>query len=149
MTVNLLGTLIRLNGIPLYMCPCCTGLRVWLGDGSDLDPVECVCWQFGGTRSASMAAFSVRAADEVGLPASSTYLYQHPMQGSGSMHCLVCNSKNTYSHARMMLPDVGRRCMHRVNFCRRHTPPEHVLRTVTSYQELNHGLETLAKQARP
>ena len=141
MTVNLLGTLIRLNGIPFYMCPCCTGLRVWVGDGSDLDRNECPCWQFGGTRSALMAAYNAECASVQGmnLQTSSLYLsqYYHPSSSSTSpLLCMVCGSKNTCPRARMVLPDVRSQCMHRANFCKKHAPPEHVLATVTSFDEL-------------
>ncbi len=149
MTVNLLGTMIRLNGVPFYMCPCCTGLRVWMGDGSDLDHNECLCWQFGGARSAAMAAHNAECAASLGLQHSSLYLSQFPVLASSAstLLCMVCSSKNTCPRARMVLPHVRRKCMRRVNFCKKHAPPEHVLNTITSFEELEMALQARAAAA--
>ena len=54
----MLGTLLKVCGTYFYMCPCCTGIRVWLGDGSDLNVNECMCWQFGSMRSALIARWA-------------------------------------------------------------------------------------------
>lgn len=158
-TVNVVGTVLRLNGVPFYMCPCCTGLRVWLGDGSDLDCNECPCWQFGGARSAAIASYNARTAASLGTPFSSTYLCANALQSSSSSsskhgqqkhqqhhhdQCMVCGSKNTCPRVRMLLPEVAGRCMHRINFCRRHAPPDHMMRTVTSFDELRQVITIMA-----
>ena len=137
--------MIRLNGIPFYMCPCCTGLRVWMGDGSDFDRNECMCWQFGGARSAAIAAYNTQTATALGLQHSSLYLSQYPSPALSTL-CMVCGSKNTCPRARMILPSVSRRCMHRVNFCKKHAPPEHVLCTITSFDELEQVLVRAGQQ---
>ena len=109
-TVNMVGAMIRLNGCMFYMCPCCTGLRVYAGDGSDFDACECPCWQFGGARSASIAAFNSRTASAVGFPHSSTYLCQHPTEeGQASVGCLVCGAKSTCPRAPLVLPEASER----------------------------------------
>ena len=144
----MVGVLIRLNGTPFYMCPCCTGLRVWVGDGSDLHRNECLCWQFGGARSAAIAAYNAQVADSLGLQHSSQYLNLHVAAPSSSPStlCMLCGSRNTCPRARMILPSVRRRCMHRVNFCKKHAPPEHVLNTITSFDELEMVLAARAEQ---
>lgn len=145
-TVNLLGTMIRLNGVPFYMCPCCTGLRIWMGDGSDLDRNECPCWQFGGARSAAMASYNAECAASLGLQHSSLYLSHFPAVSSAAstLLCVVCSSKNTCPRARMVIPHVRNKCMRRVCFCKKHAPPEHVLNTITSFEELEMALEARA-----
>lgn len=136
----MLGVMMRLNGCMFYMCPCCTGIRIWAADGSDFDRHECPCWRYGGSRSAVISAYNRRTADSIGLSYSSTYLCTSPVQADDSTLCLVCFSKNVCPRARMVLPEVERRCMRRVNFCRKHAPPDHVLGTVTSFGELKEVL---------
>ena len=105
--------------------------------------------QFGSARSAAIATYNGRLARSAGLPFSSTYMCMNPSMGalpaaqqqSGvsnivHAHCMVCGSRNTCPRVRMLLPEVGMRCMHRINFCRRHAPPDHMLRTVTSFDDL-------------
>ncbi len=149
MTINMLGVLISLNGCSFYMCPCCTGIRIWAGDGSDFDMNECPCWKFGGTRSAAIASFNSRAAASVDLSFSSTYLCMNPVHVTESMLCLVCRSKNICPRARMILPECERRCMRRINFCRKHAPPDHILNTITSFHELQHVLTTRGQDGQP
>jgi len=43
--------------------------------------------------------------------------------------------------SRNELLDVARKVMRRVNLCSKHAPPDHVLSTVTSYDELELSLE--------
>ena len=143
----MLGSLICLNGCSFYMCPCCTGVRIWAGDGSDFDMNECPCWKFGGSRSASIASFNSNAAANVGLSFSSTYLCTNPVHVSESMLCLVCRSKNICPRARLILPECDRRCMRRVNFCRKHAPADHILNTITSFQELQQVLLSRGRES--
>jgi hypothetical protein len=172
-TVNMAGVLIRLNSTSFFLCPCCTGLRVWVGDGSDFQKNECCCWRFGGTRSMMIARYNNAFAAACGLQYTSSYLCNGAAEiapapthisstsgrgpppaasaasvwsggaGQRSHHrlhqlisCMVCGSKNTYGRASLIVVDPPSRVMRRVNFCRRHAPPEHLMGTVTSYEEL-------------
>lgn len=196
-TISMTGVLIRLNGTSFFMCPCCTGIRVWVGDGSDFQKNECCCWKFGGTRSMIIARYNSAFSAACGLQYTSTYLCEgtgdivsgapsssyyasSSVAGAGgplgdggdsgggnakaalalhrgsawsssswtspssSSHqrqsplvsCMVCASRNTYARARLILVDPPNRVMRRVNFCRRHAPPDHLMCTVTSYEEL-------------
>lgn len=137
-TVGLLGTMMRIAGSYFYMCPCCTGLRVFTGDGSDFDRMECPCWQFGDGRGTCIAAFNSSAAASVGLRHSSRYLCMHATgeDVSQSVACIVCGSKSMCTRARLTLVHVQRRVVRRVNFCRKHAPPDHILHTITSFEEM-------------
>jgi len=140
-TVNMLGVVLRVCGSYFYMCPCCTGIRIWMGDGNDLNENECTCWQFGGMRSTMIFRHisSTRAALDPPPPPSSACMMMFPSDVAPC--CLVCKSKNTCSRASMVLPEVARKVMRRVNLCSKHAPPDHVLSTVTSYDELELSLE--------
>ena len=143
-TVNMLGKLLRVRGTYFYMCPCCTGIRVWLGDGSDLNEHECICWQFGSVRSAVLARYnqniltkSSRSADVVVSSCSMAYCgptYSAPC-------CMVCKTKNLCNRGSMILPDVQRKVMRRIGLCNRHAPPEHILAQVSSFDELELALK--------
>jgi hypothetical protein len=58
--------------------------------------------------------------------------------------CLVCKTKNICNRANMLLPDVKNGVMRRVNLCNKHCPPEHILGTITSFDELGMALRNLA-----
>lgn len=139
--------MIRLCGCFFYMCPCCTGLRIWMGDGSDFDAKECPCWRFGGSRSLAIGSFNSRVASEAELPYSSSYLCQFPgTQESTAVSCIVCGSASVFAKARMILPDAQNRKMRRVNFCRKHCPPEHMLNTITGFDEVDAVLKHVASR---
>jgi hypothetical protein len=43
----------------------------------------------------------------------------------------------------MVLPDTEKRVMRRINLCSRHTPPDHILGTITSFQDISYVLCTM------
>lgn len=59
---------------------------------------------------------------------------------SGGVCCILCKSKNICSRASTVLPDVERKVMRRVNLCSKHAPPDHILSTITSFDELELAL---------
>ena len=64
MTINLVGKLLKTAGCYYYMCPCCTGLRIWSGDGWDFSITECTCWKYGSLRSSIICRYvSVRLSN--------------------------------------------------------------------------------------
>jgi hypothetical protein len=135
--VDLIGTLIRLCGCMYYLCPCCTGIRIWMGDGSDFDYKECPCWRFGGGRSAVISEFNSQVSHATGLSRTSSYLCRFPgSRDAAAVSCLVCGAKSIFARARMILPQAECRTMRRVNFCRRHCPPEHMLHNITGFEEV-------------
>jgi hypothetical protein len=45
----------------------------------------------------------------------------------------------------MVVPDSRRHVMRRINLCSKHAPPDHLLSTVTSYDELEQLLGALSR----
>lgn len=131
-TVDMLGVLLKVGCSSFYMCPCCTGLRVWNGDGSDMHAGQCTCWEFGSLRSALVAEAKLRGHkndSEVARFAVQRSAHTPPQ-------CLVCKSKSICTRAAMLLPDPARRVVRKVNLCARHAPPDHILCNVTGFSEL-------------
>jgi hypothetical protein len=156
--VNMLGVLLKVSTSSFYMCPCCTGIRVWVGDGSDMHAAQCTCWKFGGLRSCMIAQANLRTVAHAALRGSASALC---VDGCGVdkrdmeiVHfgalrsrsiapcCLVCRSKTLCTRASgMMLPDPEKRVMRIVSMCNRHAPPDHIIRNVTSFEELAHVVQ--------
>jgi hypothetical protein len=134
-TVDMLGVLLKVGCSSFYMCPCCTGLRVWNGDGSDMRCTQCTCWQFGGLRSALVAESKLlRGSPLVNDPEVARFALQRSSHTPAQ--CLVCKSRSVCARAAMLLPDPDRRVVRKVNLCSRHAPPEHILCNVTGFSEL-------------
>jgi hypothetical protein len=145
-TINMVGILLKVCGVYFYLCPCCTGLRVWGGDGNDLHEQECTCWQFGGLRSALMRQYAhqhqrASALDPehpVDAPFKSAAAAEPAAAAAALLParlCLICRSKSICARASLMLPDVKHRVMRRINLCSRHALPDHILGTITSVDE--------------
>lgn len=141
-TVDMLGVLLKVGCSSFYMCPCCTGLRVWNGDGSDMHAGQCTCWEFGSLRSALVAESKLRRRSHEKIEDAEVArfaLQRHHHAHNSIMappQCLVCKSKSVCTRATMLLPDPERRVVRRVHLCARHAPPHHILCNVTGFSEL-------------
>ena len=99
-TVNMVGTLLKVSSAYFYLCPSCVSIRAWASDSDDLCP-----WLlFPATGSDPKC----RCHGAV-VPASSTH----------EQACIVCRSKNLCSRGNLLLPDVRGRVMKRVHLCNR------------------------------
>jgi hypothetical protein len=119
---------------------------------------QCTCWKFGGLRSCMIAQANLRTVAHAALRGSASALC---VDGCGVdkrdmeiVHfgalrsrsiapcCLVCRSKTLCTRASgMMLPDPEKRVMRIVSMCNRHAPPDHIIRNVTSFEELAHVVQ--------
>jgi hypothetical protein len=138
--INMIGVLLKVCNTTYYMCPCCTRLKLWNGDGDDLCP--------GGLEKGCRCATSGGGGRHHLMPQISSVPWQHPRIGChpNTMgdnnnnkfmdRCAVCTSKHTGNHAPIYVPDPKERMLRRVVLCSRHRPPEYIMRNIWSYQEL-------------
>lgn len=152
-TVDMVGTLLKIGSIYYYLCPCCINLKVWAADGLDLCPWllllpsggggngvggNCLCSCSGGgmnlhhlqqqqphgTASARRASSSASSVQQT----SSVQIHHN-------QYCMVCHSRNVCPRTNKVLVDASRRVLKRVSLCNRHAPPEHLLGMVTCIQD--------------
>ena len=116
-TINMVGVLLKICSMYYYLCPSCTGMKVWAADGSDLCPwlLQGKGADVSGSRGCACREFS-SARDK------------HP-------HCTVCGSRNICPRGSMTLIDAHSRTVQRVGLCGRHTPPDQLLCMVTCVQD--------------
>ena len=120
--VNMRGVLLRVCNTSYYLCPSCTTLKIWTGDGSDFhipsDGQACGCTPPPLTNKKNSAA---------------------KQNHSGTLNefntCSVCSSRHINGPP-IIVPDVENRCIRSVCLCIRHAPPKHILNNVWRFGTL-------------
>jgi hypothetical protein len=124
--VNMLGVILNICNTSYYMCPCCTKVQVWRGDGMDLcnylqsidDYSErmrlridmyrsegpCNCYHFLGKDNNNCPV------DQSFLGTKTLIQTKPPSDDSDLPRCMVCDAKNTKKPF-MVLPDVHRKIL--------------------------------------
>lgn len=154
-TVNMLGVILKICNTSYYMCPCCTKIQVWRGDGLDLCNIlqtldreddranlratlyrsegPCACDIIGGGSSSSDYSSNSVGVVDCGIQT-------RPASYDGELpRCMVCNAKNSRKPF-TVLPDLRRKIMVRCYLCVRHSIPEHVKCMVSNTEELEKAL---------
>jgi hypothetical protein len=163
-TIDMVGTLLKIGSIYYYLCPCCIALKVWAANGMDLCP-----WLLSGSSSSSSsrccncvnhhhqgvsppphqqqqqhhptsrrnAAAAAAAAHRANFPLSTAAeaAAAAVAHQQQQMHCMVCHSRNVSPRTNKVLVDSTRRVLRRVGLCNRHAPPEHLMGMVTCMQD--------------
>ena len=91
---------------------------------------ECKCREYGGVRSARIYSYNTHVHDSDKRYASSL------SRANSSLACIICKSRNICTRGNIVVPDTCNRVVRRVNLCSRHTPPDHVLGTITSFDDV-------------
>lgn len=128
--------MLKTGGSYYYMCPCCTGLRIWTGDGNDFCMNECTCWQYGGIKSAMIQKYNIKHLPRTMVNRAAGVASPLRMMHATPLVCMVCRSKNICVRGNIVLPDTVRKVMRKISLCSRHTPPDHVLGTITSFEDM-------------
>ena len=143
LVVNMIGVLLKVCNTSYYMCPCCTNIRVWKGDGNDLHPVGCIAGKGVGCECAKAEKYGVGNLFE-----QITQIGWNGSPGNIGVNkqvdvCSVCMSKHMGSQKPIYVPDIETRSLKRIVLCSKHRISEHVLKTIWSYQDF---LQTLRNQ---
>lgn len=151
-SVNMLGVLLTVCSSSYYMCPCCTALCSWKGDGSDLCTPLFMQSDTLAVRRAIVASDSHFQQQQPPcsclLPPTSeaalarileTKQFDHEGQARVSHktmgNCVMCESKHV-GKSLVVVPDLKRRVMVHAHFCSKHMLPDHILRTVHDTNDL-------------
>lgn len=158
-SINMLGIILKICSTSYYMCPCCTKIQVWRGDGMDLHPNmqvqtpderhaqrlaaydpegPCKC------RSSTILQTSSRTNEiHVSTESGISTISPSSQTAAHAQSCMVCGAKNTSGKVSMVLPDVHRKILVRCYLCVRHSLPENVIRNITNTIELSKALHSI------
>lgn len=128
--INMLGVMLRVCNTSYYLCPCCTAMRIWNGDGNDLSPSACVGGEGKGYCNCKNGV-EQKAPEESKMPTACNLPRDH--------HCVVCNSKNV-NHGPIWVPDVQNRVVRVARMCNKHMLPNHVTKNVWGYKQLQQAV---------
>lgn len=157
-TVNMIGVILKVCSVAYYLCPCCTVLRTWRGDGYDLCPMM---------HAHSFLANSEKrnAMSRVGYDVENPCMcyhhhHRHCQEISGKqglefsfstssssspfrvpMGCIVCGGKGMGGRGRMMwLPCLETKRLMLFQLCSMHAPYEHVMQYVYNAQDMKRAI---------
>ena len=129
-TINMIGVMLRICNTSYYLCPKCCSVRVWEGNGQDLDcnTDECQC------RTTTFVEPSAKR-----------------QRGSGRLlgahNCMACGSKHI-SRKPLLLPDIENKCLRNCLLCVRHTPRDTLLQAVWDYDSLQKAMTATVSKSR-
>lgn len=124
-TINMIGTLLKIGSVYYYLCPCCINLKVWASDGMDLCPwllstmqtttsMKCSCSSSsmamarrgeagfstsalnGGGGGSSRGKGNSKGGSRNAVSPSSLFPFGEG-GGRGGGECMVCHSRNVCS----------------------------------------------------
>lgn len=119
-TISMLGVMLSICNTSFYLCPVCCSLRIWEGNGRDLEcsTNECQCTQ-------------TTATEENGRRQR-----KQPFQAHS---CMACGSKHVTRKA-IILPDIENKCLRNCLLCVRHTPRDTLMQAVWDYDSLHRAM---------
>lgn len=149
LSVNMLGCILKVCNTSYYICPCCTKLQVWRGDGTDLLPVLSTMIQQERDEIRYLAKYSTKLPNVFRLNVFRRLKNYTAEEAccfcSDRVHpppqprCMVCSARNT-GKPLTTLPDLASHTMVRCYLCMRHSLPDHVTRNIHNISDLRKAL---------
>lgn len=153
--VNMLGVILNICNTSYYMCPCCTKVQVWRGDGMDLcnslqsinDYTERMKLRIDMYKSegpcncsSDILNLNHKSFSDLIISSNSSMIQTRPPLDDGDLpRCMICDAKNTKKPF-MVLPDVHKKILVRCYLCVRHSLPEHMKAMITNTLDLGRAL---------
>lgn len=144
--VNMVGVMLTICSTRYYMCPCCTRVRTWTGQGVDMCPNFMALPQQHPYRVNLHSRYTDIFTTEtckcgtlttVRTDAVTTGTLRPPF--CKKVVCMMCGVLHQPKMF-IQVPNIQRRCIVVAHFCYKHNIPQHVLRNITNSVELEKNI---------